>query len=281
MSQWIRVRTLFAALLLSVCSSVRAADVDAGPYVPTPQYIVERMLQMAAVSAKDFVVDLGSGDGRIVITAAKRFGARGMGVDISEELVGLAITNAHKERVADKVSFVRQDAFMTDIRAASVLTLYLLPKFVLDLRPKILTELKPGSRVVSHDYAVKLDSPEKEAINGSTWTELYYYIVPAHVAGTWQFSLPEGASARSAEVSLDQRYQRVSGRVGGARGAELKNASLRGDQIELGVPIGGSVYQFAGKVDGDRISGAVEVRGKGRLAFSALRTVPGKALGWP
>jgi ubiquinone/menaquinone biosynthesis C-methylase UbiE len=158
------------------------------------------MLQMAAVNGKDFVVDLGSGDGRIVITAAKNFGARGMGVDISEKLVDLATTNSHKEKVADKVKFVRQDAFKTDIQAASVLTLYLLPKFVLELRPKMLAELKPGSRVVSHDYnlgdwdwdnSVTFDSPEKEVINGSSQTTLYFYVVPARVAGTWQFSLPE------------------------------------------------------------------------------------------
>jgi hypothetical protein len=274
-------------LLAGVCAA--AEEIDAGPYVPTPQYIVDRMLQMAAVNAKDYVIDLGSGDGRIVITAAKNFGARGMGVDISEKLVDLATTNSHKERVADKVRFVRQDAFKTEIKAASVLTLYLLPKFVLDLRPKMLNELRPGSRVVSHDYSlgdwdpdnsVTFDSPEKEMINGSTQTTLYYYVVPARVAGTWRLSLPEGLATRSAEVSLQQSYQKVRGSIGGASGRPLANAQLRGDQIELGVLVAGAVVQLAGRVNGDQIIGTAEVRGKGKLPFTATRIAPGKAIGW-
>ena len=282
-------RALLALLLCAASSLARAEDVDAGPYVPTPQYIVDRMLRMAAVNAKDYVIDLGSGDGRIVITAAKTFGARGMGVDISEKLVDLATTNSHKERVSDKVRFVRQDAFKTDITPASVLTLYLLPKFVLDLRPKMLAELKPGSRIVSHDYSlgdwesdnrVTFDSPEKEVINGSSQTTLYYYVVPARVAGTWQITLPDGMPERSLSVLLHQSYQNVSGNVGDARGRALSNALLRGDRIELGVPTSGAIYQFAGQVSGDRMTGTVEVKGKGRLPFTAARTAPGKAIGW-
>ena len=263
-------------------------EVDAGPYVPTPQYIVDRMLQMANVTESDFVIDLGSGDGRIVITAAKRFGARGMGVDISEKLVDLATTNAHKERVADKVRFVRQDAFKTDISAASVLTLYLLPRFVLELRPKLLSELKPGTRIVSHDYslgdwgsdnAVTFESPEKEVINGATHTSLFLYIVPARVAGTWRLSLPEGLPRRNAELVLTQAYQRIAGTLSGPQGQPLEHALLRGDQIELMLPLGGS-YLATGKVDGDRIEGTIAVRGR-KLPFSATRIAPGRAVGWP
>ena len=283
-------RTLLGILLWAASLIAHAEEVDAGPYVPTPQYIVDRMLRMAAVTAKDYVIDLGSGDGRIVITAAKNYGARGMGVDISEKLVDLATTNSHKERVSDKVRFVRQDAFKTDIKAASVLTLYLLPKFVLDLRPKMLAELKPGSRIVSHDYSlgdwepdnrVTFDSPEKEAINGSTTTTLYYYVVPARVAGAWQITLPDGSPERDLSVLLNQSYQNVSGNVGDARGRALSHALLRGDRIELGAPTGGSIYQFSGQVSGDRMTGTVEVKGKGKLPFSATRTAPGKAIGWP
>jgi len=277
-------------MLALQAAAPRAQDVDAGPYVPTPQYIVDRMLQLATVNGKDYVIDLGSGDGRIVITAAKNFGARGMGVDISEKLVDLATTNSHKERVSDKVKFVRQDAFKTDIRAASVLTLYLLPKFVLDLRPKILTELKPGSRIVSHDYnlgdwdpdnSITFDTPEKEYINGASTTSLFYYIVPARVAGTWKVSLPEGLPERSTEVTLSQSYQRVSGSVAGGRNQRLDYANLRGDRIELSLPVGATNYNASGQVDGDRINGTIEVRGKGKLPFSAVRTAPGKAIGWP
>ena len=282
-------RALLGLLLCAASCVARSEDVDAGPYVPTPQYIVDRMLRMASVNAKDYVIDLGSGDGRIVITAAKTFGARGMGVDISEKLVDLATTNSHKERVSDKVRFVRQDAFKTDITPASVLTLYLLPKFVLDLRPKMLAELKPGSRIVSHDYSlgdwesdnrVTFDSPEKEVINGSSQTTLYYYVVPARVAGTWQITLPDGLPERSLSVLLHQSYQNVSGNVGDARGRTLSNTLLRGDRIELGVPTSGGIYQFAGQVRGDRMTGTVEVKGKGLLPFTAARTAPGKAIGW-
>lgn len=280
---------LFVWVIAFASTGAMAQDVNAGPYVPTPQYIVDRMLQMANVGANDYVIDLGSGDGRIVITAAKRFGARGMGVDISEQLVGVATTNAHKEQVAERAKFVRQDAFKTDIRAASVLTLYLLPKFVLELRPKILAELKPGSRIVSHDYnlgdwesdnAITFDSPEKEAINGSTQTSLFYYIVPAHVAGTWQFSFPEGLPERNVQVSLQQSYQRISGNTIGANAVPLRFATLRGERIELAVPMGKGDQIVTGVVKGDRIEGSIELRGKGKLPFTASRTASAKAMGW-
>ncbi|MCC6535787.1 MAG: class I SAM-dependent methyltransferase [Burkholderiales bacterium] len=286
---------LASALALGIAAwlhaaPARAQDVDAGPYVPTPQYIVDRMLQMAAVSGKDYVIDLGSGDGRIVITAAKRFGARGMGVDISEKLVDLATTNSYKEQVAGRVRFVRQDAFKTDIGAASVLTLYLLPRFVLDLRPKMLVELKPGSRIVSHDYslgdwdadnAITFDSPEKEVVNGASQTSLFYYVVPARVAGTWRFSLPEGMPQRSAEIQLQQSYQKITGTISGAKARPLAHAALRGERIELALPLGGRNYVASGQVSGERIEGTIEVAGRGKLPFSATRTAPGKAVGWP
>lgn len=288
-----RRRTRFSALcaLLVCLASVgaKAQETNAGPYVPTPQYIVDRMLQMANVGANDYVIDLGSGDGRIVITAAKRFGARGMGVDISEQLVEVATTNAHKEQVSERAKFVRQDAFKTDIRSASVLTLYLLPRFVLELRPKILAELKPGSRIVSHDYnlgdwesdnAVTFDSPEKEVINGSNRTSLFYYIVPAHVAGTWQFSFPEGLPERNVQVSLQQSYQRISGNTIGGNALPLRFATLRGGRIELAVPMGKGDQIVSGQVDGDRIQGTIEIRGKGKVPFTATRLTTEKASGW-
>jgi SAM-dependent methyltransferase len=244
---------------------------------------------MAAVSEKDFIVDLGSGDGRIVITAAKEFGARGFGVDISEQLVDVATAAAHRERVADRVRFIRQDAFKTDIREASVLTLYLLPEILLDLRPKILTELKPGSRVVSHDYnfgewesdhAVVFDTPEKEVINGTNKTSLFLYVVPAHVAGTWQIRLPGPEPGPTVEVSLQQSYQRISGNTVGTDAQDLKVASLRGDRIDLSVPFGKSVLMLRGRVVGDRIEGIIDGRGKTKPGFSAIRVANGKALGW-
>jgi hypothetical protein len=287
----LRMVLAVGALLAAACAvAAHVEDVDAGPYVPTPQYIVDRMLQLAGVSAADYVIDLGSGDGRIVITAAKQFGARGMGVDISEKLVDLATTNSHKERVADKVRFVRQDAFKTDISQASVLTLYLLPRFVLDLRPRMLAQLKPGARIVSHDYslgdwesdnAITFDSPEKEAINGASQTSLFYYVVPARVAGTWQLALPEGLPGRSAKVVVQQSYQKIAASLAGAQSRPLKHAALRGDRIELMLPLGAASHLAAGQVQGDRIEGTIEVAGRGKLPFTATRTAPGRAAGWP
>lgn len=280
---------LAAWLIAAAAAPLRAEDVDAGPYVPTPQYIVDRMLQMANVKDSDYVIDLGSGDGRIVITAARRYGARGMGVDISEKLVDLATTNAHKEQVADKVRFVRQDAFKTDISAATVLTLYLLPHFVLELRPKMLSELAPGARIVSHDYSlgdwesdnsITFDSPEKEVINGASHTTLFFYVVPARVAGTWQFALPEGLPRRSAEIVVRQAYQKIAAHFGGANGRPLEHAVLHGDRIELMLPLGKNGYLATGKVSDARIEGTIEVAGR-KLPFTATRTAPGRAVGWP
>src|SRR5262252_2791979 len=147
------------AFAFALCSAVPAAaqspeqkDNIAGPYVPTPWVIVDRMLSLADIRADDVVYDLGSGDGRLVITAAKRFGARGVGVELQPELIALANEGAKKEGVADRVKFIQGVLFETDIREATVVTLYLLPRFVTRLVPRFLAELKPGTRIISHDY---------------------------------------------------------------------------------------------------------------------------------
>src|SRR5262245_29895979 len=182
------------AFAFALCSAVPAAaqspeqkDNIAGPYVPTPWVIVDRMLSLADIRKDDVVYDLGSGDGRLVITAAKRFGARGVGMEIQPELMHLPNEGAKKEGGADRVKFIQGDLFETAIREATVVTLYLLPRFVTRLVPRFLAELKPGTRIVSHDYPlsplkpdkdVSMDVPEKEFISGTAWTRLYYYVVP-------------------------------------------------------------------------------------------------------
>ncbi|HEX6732121.1 MAG TPA: class I SAM-dependent methyltransferase [Pyrinomonadaceae bacterium] len=146
------------------------------PYVPTPQTVVDEMLKLAAVTNRDVVYDLGSGDGRIVITAAKKYGARGVGVDIDPERVKEANANAVQAGVTDRVKFVEQDLFKTDLKEASVVTLYLLPAVNLKLRPKLWSELKPGTRVVSHRFDMGDWKPEKTVeIDGST---IYYWVIP-------------------------------------------------------------------------------------------------------
>lgn len=146
------------------------------PYVPTPQTVVDEMLKLASVTKNDVVYDLGSGDGRIVITAAKKYGARGIGVDINPERVKEANANAIAAGVTDKVKFVEQDLFETDLKEASVVTLYLLPAVNLKLRPKLWKELKPGTRVVSHSFDMGDWKPEKSVeVDGAT---LYFWVVP-------------------------------------------------------------------------------------------------------
>jgi SAM-dependent methyltransferase len=160
--------------------------IDGGPYVPTPGDIVERMLELAGVRANDVVYDLGSGDGRLVIEAARRFGARGVGVEREARLVELARAAAASANVADRVSFSQGDLFETDLRSATVVTLYLLPRLLEQLLPKLRAELTPGVRIVSHDYPlvpwlpermVEFDSPEKASSMLEARAQLFLYVV--------------------------------------------------------------------------------------------------------
>jgi tRNA G37 N-methylase Trm5 len=146
------------------------------PYVPTPQVVVDKMLEVAAVTKEDVIYDLGSGDGRIVITAAKKYGIRGVGVDIDPQRINEANANAVLAGVADRVKFIEQDLFKTDLKEASVVTLYLLPEVNLKLRPKLWSELKPGTRVVSHAFDMGDWKPEKTIqVAGRT---IYYWVIP-------------------------------------------------------------------------------------------------------
>lgn len=158
----------------------READV---PYVPTPNEVVDRMLQLANVTGDDTLYDLGSGDGRIVITAAQRYGTRGTGIDINPELVQQSQANAQSANVADRVDFVQQDLFQTDLSNATVVTLYLLPDINLKLRPKLLRELKPGTRIVSHDFDMGEWEPEQvvQVQGPNRQHTIYYWIVPENV----------------------------------------------------------------------------------------------------
>src|SRR5438067_9191958 len=200
-----------AAVMLFTATAALAADLqpikNAGPYVPSPESVVSDMLRYADVGPNDFLIDLGSGDGRIVLTAAKVFGARGFGVEIKEDLVKRANDAAQKEGLADRAKFLKQDLFKTDISQATVVTMYLLPDTVNLLKDKFLTELKPGTRIVSHDYPLtgwipekyeQMDLEEKVKISGVTTTLIYLYIVPAKVAGNWQAHMPPAISRQPA-----------------------------------------------------------------------------------
>ncbi len=146
------------------------------PYVPTPQSVVDKMLDVARVTGEDYLIDLGSGDGRILIAAAKRFGAKGMGVEIDAARVQEAKTNAVNARVEDKVEFRKEDLFQTDLSKATVVTMYLLPRVNLQLRPRLLNELRPGTRVVSHSFDMGDWKPDQKIrVDGRT---IYLWIVP-------------------------------------------------------------------------------------------------------
>jgi hypothetical protein len=282
MTQFLRT-LIVAGFALAACAA-RAADEiptkDAGPYVPSPQSVVSDMLKLAEVGPNDFLIDLGSGDGRIVLTAAKVFGARGFGVEIKDELVKLSNEAARNAGVADRVKFVKQDLFKTDISQATVLTMYLLPDTVNLLRAKLLAELRPGTRVISHDYPltgwnhdryVHMDLKEKEPISGVTTTLIYVYVVPAQVAGRWTASVPR-AVARRMTLDLQQHVTRVSGsaKIDG-KDRPMDEASLRGDRIAFRISEREGVFaDFKGQVKGDAIEGVVETRGT-KAPWSATR----------
>src|SRR2546428_11682162 len=219
------IRSMAIAAVFAL-SSASAADLqptkDAGPYVPSPQSVVSDMLRYAEVGPNDFLIDLGSGDGRIVLTAAKVFGARGFGVEIKEDLVRKANEAAQKEGVGDRVKFMKADLFKTDISQATVITMYLLPDTVNLLKEKFLTELRPGTRIVSHDYPltgwipekyVQMDLEDKVQISGVTTTLIYLYVVPAKVAGRWNAQMPPAVRRQPATLRLRHRMTRVCGRV--------------------------------------------------------------------
>ena len=281
-------RILFALFVVALPAKAQtqawAWDDGTVPFVVTPMEIVERMLRMAEVRAEDYVIDLGSGDGRIIIEAAKR-GARGLGVDLDPNLVKAATENARKAGVADRARFETRDIFDTDLSPASVVTMYLLPDFNAKLLPRLL-KLKPGTRIVSHDGGIgdwppdeklEMRAPEKTVgIGGLSKVELW--VVPADVAGRWKSELPlHGGSWR---WHIKQRYQLLEVDAA-AEGRDLlvRASRLRGDEIKLAVTgvVGGHAWHhlFVGKVSGERIAGEVTVSdGNQRKAFpwNAIRS---------
>ncbi len=281
--------TLIQGVCIAACLTMptRAAAQDYGdtPYVQTPQVVVDKMLEIAKVTAKDYLVDLGSGDGRLIITAAKKYGARGFGVDLNKTLVTLSNRNAAKMGVANRAVFYERDLHETDITQADVLTIYLLPEVNLMVRPRILA-LKPGTRLVSHDYGfgewppdieLEMDAPGKP-VGRDQKSKVLYYVVPARTAGKWVW--PDGKSVeRSFELQLDQAFQKISGTVSvGGRSAKIEEAVLTGEHIRFTVTLemGGKPvrHEFNGKVFNNAISGEMRRGGSGTAAelWNATRT---------
>ncbi len=208
-------------------------------WVPTPQAVVDKMLDMAKVTKSDFVMDLGSGDGRTVITAAKR-GARAMGIEYNPDMVDLSVRNAKEAGVTDRATFVKADLFETDLSKAQVITMFLLPSINMKLRPKIL-DLAPGTRIVSNTFTMEdWQADETATVTdgcSSSWCTALLWIVPAKVGGTW--NTPNGA------LTLTQNFQMISGTLG----TQAVQGRLRGNEITFTA----GTTKYTGTVDGNTI----------------------------
>jgi SAM-dependent methyltransferase len=256
-------------------AQTRTPDVQ---YVPTPHNVVAEMLRLIGVTKHDVVYDLGCGDGRLVITAAERFGARGVGLDIDPQRIRESRANARKAGVTDRVQFRQQDLFEADIRDATVVTLYLLPKLNVALRPKLLRELQPGTRVVSHAFDMAELRPDQTVrVKGPTREHsVYFWVIPANVEGEWRVNVPAPAGARQYLLRLQQQYQDVRGtmRVDG-QDIPLTHATLTGDHLRFTVITGDRVtMSFDGRVKGQAMRGSMEAQGgamAGRYDWASQR----------
>jgi precorrin-6B methylase 2 len=239
-------------------------------WVPTPLELVERMLDMAKVTSQDVVFDLGSGDGRIAIAAAKR-GAKTKGVEYNPDMVELSRANAKKAGMSDKVEFVRGDIFETDFSSATVVTMYLLPQLNLKLRPTILN-MKPGTRIVSHAFT--MDDWEADQIAAVEGRDAYLWIVPAKVNGNWRLTHKSGSGEEVIDLEILQKYQRFVGQAKrGSSSAPIADGKLDGEQITFAFTgADGVKREFAGRVRGDRIDGFTKLQTGTNVPFVATRT---------
>jgi len=261
---WVIVSVVsIAGLLSTACNLNRLPDVH---FEVTPQDVVEEMLEMAKVTKDDVVYDLGCGDGRFVITAAKKHGARGVGIDIDPKRIQESRKKAMEAGVADHVRFIEDDLFTTHISEATIITLYLLQDLNLKLRPKLFRELKPGSRVVSYVFHMGDWKPDAMRPLGNSTSYFYVWVIPANVAGIWRGGVPIQKSDQPYTLRLKQNFQEVRGYVTIQEGRRIriKEAELAGDRLSFGVKYEEAnkqkvVMQFKGRVNGDTIHGTVEV----------------------
>ncbi len=285
------MRLFFFSMLFCAAATVSAQswawDDGTTPFVVSPDAVVERMLYLAQPKAGDRLVDLGSGDGRIVIEAAKRFGATGLGVDIDPRLVELSRANARRAGVEKLTRFEIQDLFETDLRGVNVVTMYLLPEVNLQLVPRLIGQLKPGARIVSHDYdlgpwpfdeMIELALAEK-MVGPLGRSRVFLWVVPADARGKWISDMPEFGGQW--QFSVAQKYQvlDVDARAG-ASNMVVRGARLRGEEIRLAITglVAGKGYNtlFAGRVTDGRIEGNVRISDG-----DSYRTIPWKATRQP
>jgi len=265
-----KIRIACAALFLAAFHAAAAlAQADgnlSAPFVTTPSDVVERMLSLAGTGPADYVVDLGSGDGRIVIAAAKQFGAKGLGLELDPKLVQLSRENARAAGVAGRTEFRVEDVLRADFSRASVVTVYLLPGLMAQLSPLFLDNLKPGSRVVTHAFVfpswkpdrvekVKLAVPHPSQGDEST---IFLWVIPANARGHWSAASRDG----DWRIRIDQNFQEieVEGEGGGAKLA-VAEARLDGTRILFSGALRGAPFSFSGRLDGGRITGEAVLQG--------------------
>jgi hypothetical protein len=278
---------LSAGMIALAGAALHAQDFGDTPYVQTPANVVKAMLDTAKVGPKDFVIDLGSGDGRMVITAAKEYGARGFGVDHDARLVRLANANAAKAGVSERATFYARDLYKTDVQRATVMSIYLLPEVNLMVRPKLLRELRPGTRIVSHDYdmgewkpdtAFELEAPGKP-VGRDPVSKVFYWVVPANVTGEWTLTARAGPPPQTYALHLGQKFQFAEGAIetGGKR-VRLEHVKLVGPRFSFkatlpdasGKPV---VHEFSARVADDSMEGTLKLEGSSRsIAWRAHRT---------
>lgn len=250
------IALLFLGFIFSVTTQSSAQDLDV-PYVPTPENVVERMLDLADVESSDYVIDLGSGDGRIVIAAADR-GANGHGIDLDPERIAEARENASKQGVDNRIMFMEEDIFDTEFSEASVITMYLLPSVNKKLRPKLLNTLQPGTEVVSHSFDMGSWQADKEVVvkKDGRSHEVYYWIIPAKAKGNWNWSFND----KEFTLTVNQRFQEISAKLtdGSDTFFDIHKAELKGKRITLRASNGNQNYIFSGRVEGDNIYGVMQ-----------------------
>jgi methyltransferase family protein len=257
--------SLFAAAMLATAGAACAQQSDFKPYVgqqgkdvvwvPTPDEVVDRMLTMAQTKPEDFVIDLGAGDGKIAIAAAKKFGARSMGVEYNPDMVAFAQKNAQAAGIAGKAQIVHGDIFATDFTQATVLTMYLLPSLNMKLRPQILA-MRPGTRVVTHAFNMEDWEPDESSdVDGR---RVYFWVVPANVAGRWAMELSGGGNTEKLSLNFEQKFQKIEGVAYlGPTLAGLREPRLSGFRISFAYVDGRGVRRdFTGRVTGTTMEGS-------------------------
>ena len=236
------------------------------PYVPTPPEVVDEMLRLAGVKAGDILYDLGCGDGRIVIAAAKKSGIKAVGIDIDPVRISESNENAAKEGVADKVRFIQQNIFEADFKDATVVTMYLLTSVNRRLRPRLLAELKPGTRLVSHSFDMGEWKPDKKSEITTSYDDrrgVHFWVVPANVTGRWEWDLADGPQNRHYTLQPTQQFQFLTASgTAGDRPLTIHDIELAGDAIKFRADVeanGKTVsFLYEGKVQGHTIVGTVK-----------------------